>query len=54
MYIAIDRTKLGCINLLMISLILEKSLPGGNFTQEGNSDFEEQMHQQVLPLLQRV
>jgi hypothetical protein len=56
LYIAIDRTKWGCINLLMISLIWDRRaypvywelLP-----KKGNSDFEEQTAaiSKVLPLL---
>lgn len=56
LYIAIDRTKWGCINLLMISLIWDKRaypLYWELLPKQGNSNFEAQTAaiSKVLPLL---
>lgn len=55
LYIAIDRTNWGCINLLMISLIWDKRaypLYGELLAKQGNSNFERQTAaiSRVLPL----
>jgi len=43
LYVAIDRTKWGCINLLMISLIWNRrALPIYCLPKQGNSNFESQ------------
>ncbi len=56
LYIAIDRTKWGCINLLMISLIWDRRaypLYWQLLPKKGNSNFQEQTEAllKVLPLL---
>jgi len=56
LYIAVDRTKWGCINLLMISLIWDRRaypLYWELLPKKGNSNFEEQTAAllKVLPLL---